>query len=64
MARTYVYIATIGVVLATSACHTKEEARALVSAMTSFRKAANEDKPALADALDKVPCTDAEVCAV
>src|SRR5438270_10501290 len=47
-----------------AACHTKDEARALVSAVDAYRSAPNDDKPAKADALDKVECTDQEVCAV
>ena len=44
-------------------CHAKEEARAVVSAVDAYRAASNDDKPAKADALDKVPCTDEQVCA-
>ncbi len=45
-------------------CHgARDEARALVAAVDRFRQASNDDKPELADALDKVPCADAEVCA-
>jgi hypothetical protein len=46
------------------ACHAKEEARALVAAIDAYRAASNDDKPARADALDKVACTDEQVCAV
>jgi hypothetical protein len=46
------------------ACHTKDEARALVTAVEAFRSASNDDKPAKADALDKVECNDKEICAV
>jgi hypothetical protein len=56
----YVYIAIIATTL--SACHSKDEARALVSAIDAYRQASNENKPAKADALDKVACTDKEVC--
>ncbi len=45
-------------------CHTKDEARALVTAVDAFRAASNDDKPAKADALDKVECSDKEICAV
>jgi hypothetical protein len=45
------------------ACHTKEEARALVTAVDAFRSAPNDDKPAKADAIDKVECSDKDVCA-
>lgn len=46
------------------ACHTKDEARALVSAVDAFRAAPNDEKPVKADALDKVECSDKDVCAV
>ncbi len=45
------------------ACHTKDEARALVSAVEAYRAAPNDFKPAKADALDRVACTDKDVCA-
>ena len=49
---------------ALAACHgARDEARALVGAVDRFRQASNDDKPALADALDKVACTDEAVCA-
>ena len=35
-----------------------------MSAVDAFRSASNEEKPAKADALDKVECTDKDVCAV
>ncbi len=35
----------------------------LVPAVDQYRAAANSQKPELADALDKVPCSDPEVCA-
>jgi hypothetical protein len=47
-----------------ASCHAKDEARTLVSAVDAYRAAPNEDKPAKADALDKVACTDEQVCAV
>ena len=51
--------------LALVACDgTKDEARALTKAVDAFRTAPNDKKPELADALEKVPCTDADVCAV
>ena len=50
--------------LSAAACHTKDEARALVTAVDAFRQAPNDDKPAKADALDKVECSDKDVCAV
>jgi len=40
-----------------------DEARALIAAVDRYRQASNDDKPGLADALDKVPCSDAAVCA-
>jgi hypothetical protein len=46
-----------------SACHTKEEARALVSAVDEYRSASNDKKPEKADAIDKVACSDKDVCA-
>jgi len=42
---------------------TKREASAVVGAVDRYRQAENVAKPDLADALAKVPCTDAEVCA-
>jgi hypothetical protein len=51
-------------VLLLAACHAKEEARMVVTAIDAYRAASNDDKPARADALDKVPCTDDQVCAV
>jgi hypothetical protein len=45
-------------------CHSKDEARALVTAVDAYRAAPNDAKPARADALDKVECTDTDVCAV
>jgi len=45
------------------ACHTKDEARALVTAVDAYRQAPNDDKPAKADAIDKVECSDKDVCA-
>ena len=54
----------LGLAAALAGCgHNKEEARALVSAVDAYRAAKNDDKPAKADALDKVPCTDPDVCA-
>ena len=51
--------------LALVACDgTKDEARALIKAVDAFRKAPNDKKPELADALEKVPCTDPDVCSV
>ena len=45
------------------ACNgTKDEVRSLSTAVDAYRKAENDKKPDLADAIDKVPCTDAEVC--
>ncbi len=41
---------------------TKDEAKNLATAVDAYRKAPNEKKPELADALDKVPCSDPEVC--
>jgi hypothetical protein len=45
-------------------CHAKDEARVLVSAVDAYRAASNDDKPARADALDKVACSDEQVCEV
>lgn len=42
---------------------TKDEVRALSTAVDAYRKAENDKKPELADALAKVPCTEPEVCA-
>ncbi len=47
-----------------AACHTKDEARALVTAVDAFRSAPNDEKPAKADALDKIECSDKDICAV
>lgn len=49
---------------AAAACHTKDEARALVTAVDAYRAAPNDDKPAKADVLDKVECSDKDICAV
>jgi len=45
-------------------CQGKQEARTLIQAVDAYRAARNDDKPARADALDKVQCTDEQVCAV
>jgi len=42
---------------------TRQEARSVIEAVDRFRKAENVQKPELADALAKVPCSDPEVCA-
>lgn len=42
---------------------TRQEARSVIEAVDRFRKAENPQKPDLADALAKVPCSDADVCA-
>ena len=55
---------TLFLVLVTPACHAKTEAREVVAAVDAYRAASNDDKPARADALDKVACTDEQVCAV
>jgi hypothetical protein len=49
-------------VLLCSAC-SRGEARSLIEAVDRFRKAPTEQQPPLADALEKVPCSDDEVCA-
>jgi len=41
----------------------RQEARSLVEAVDRYRKAENPEKPPLADALEKVSCSDDEVCA-
>ena len=52
------------VLLAAAACDgAKREASAVVGAIDRYRDAENAQKPERADALDQVPCTDAEVCA-
>jgi len=50
--------------LAFCACTTtaKQEARSLVAAVDRYHKAENTEKPAAADELEKVSCTDDEVC--
>lgn len=45
-------------------CQAKNEARNVVAAVAAFREASNDAKPAKADALDQVECTDKEVCDV
>ena len=50
-------------VLLCVACHTKDEARALVTAVDAYRAASNDDKPAKADVIDKLECSDKDVCA-
>ncbi len=52
------------IVVALVSCHAKDEARTLVKAIDAYRAAPNDDKPARADELDKVACTDPEVCAL
>jgi hypothetical protein len=55
---------TLVLVLALSACtSTKREAASLVAAVDRYRAAPMSAKAPLADALDAVPCTAAEVCA-
>jgi hypothetical protein len=51
--------------LAAAACTSpaKQEAKSLVFAVDHYRQAENAEKPELADAVEAVPCTDAEVCA-
>jgi hypothetical protein len=51
-------------VMATTSCHARDEARNVIAAVDAYRVATNDDKPAKADALDKVECTVDEVCAV
>jgi len=41
----------------------KDEARTLAKAVDAFRKAPMDKQPELADALEKVPCSDPDVCA-
>jgi len=60
--RKYLYVATIAATL--TACHSKDEARALLTAVDAYRAANNDNKPTKADALDAVPCTDKDVCEV
>lgn len=57
-----VVVGVVGVV-GLVGCHTKDEARALVTAVDAYRAAPNDDKPAKADALDKVECSDKDICA-
>ncbi|CAN5182507.1 hypothetical protein BH09MYX1_BH09MYX1_37300 [soil metagenome] len=53
----------LALALTLTACTgTKDEVRGLSTAVDAYRKAENEKKPELADALDKFPCTDPEVC--
>lgn len=58
-------VALLALLGAAAACTspTKQEAKSLVSAVDRYRRAENTEKPELADALEAVPCTDAEVCA-
>lgn len=39
------------------------EARSVIEAVDRYRKAPTDQQPPLADALEKVPCSDDEVCA-
>lgn len=56
-------LALVMVLVLAAGCNgTKDEVRALSTAVDAYRKAENDKKPELADALDKVPCTDPEVC--
>lgn len=41
----------------------KQEARSLVAALDHYHKAENPEKPAAADEIEKVACSDEEVCA-
>jgi hypothetical protein len=52
----------VALVLGAGCNGTKDEVKGLATAVDAYRKAPNEKKPELADALDKVPCTDPEVC--
>jgi hypothetical protein len=61
--RSRTLFATLVMLALASGCHSKEEARLLVTAVDAYRAASNDNKPARADALDKVECTDNEVCA-
>lgn len=45
------------------ACSHKSEASAVVGAIDRFRDADNDHKPEMADALEKVGCSDPEICA-
>ena len=61
MHRSFAWILVLGLASCDGA---KDEARALAKAVDAFRKAPNDKKPELADALEKVPCTDPDVCTV
>lgn len=50
------------VALASACSTTRQEARSVIEAVDRFRKAENPQKPELADALAKVPCSEPEVC--
>jgi hypothetical protein len=60
MHRSFAWVLLLGLASCDGA---KDEARTLAKAVDAFRKAPNDQKPELADALEKVPCTDADVCA-
>ena len=56
------FVASLAV--AASGCESgKREAASLVAAVDRYRKAPMDGKGSLADALEKVACSDAEVCA-
>lgn len=60
-ARVLVVCAIAGGMGACSTTH--QEARSVIEGVDRFRRAENAQKPDLADALAKLVCTDAEVCA-
>jgi hypothetical protein len=48
--------------LAIGCSSAKQEAASLIAATDRFHRAENGDKPSRAQAIARVPCTDAEVC--
>ena len=62
--RTVVLVLAVGLAFPLAACSSqKREAGSLVEAVDRFRKADMTAKGPLADAIEAVGCTDAEVCA-
>lgn len=52
-----------GFLLLIISCSHTQEARSLIEAVDRYRKAPTDEQPPLADAIEKVQCSDEEVCA-
>jgi hypothetical protein len=52
----------LAALLACACASPKPEAAALVAAVDRFHRASNDDRPARADALERLPCADKAVC--